>query len=563
MTLRKPREMLIDKAIFYFNEKIKNKVDLKLLAFLLLFLNVKLVIKIPVIILFTLLQFNFKFGFSFKNSRLPIFYPLVIAIAVFNWLIGNNYANLNYTVVLLTGIGFWIVCILAIHQVKLAVEQNDPAVIHQTIIVFFIINALFSVGNLAVIFLDTHAINPYTYQAQLQKYFINTGDYVRGITFDTSTTNAVLNAAGVIYFLVRKNALMLFVCMATLLLTGSNFINIVILLIFLLVFAFRSNRYQKSLIVICLVFLSVFMAKISPQNNNYATDTVKTLLHKDVSVAKPSIWANVQIRFRPDSVLNADERRQKIAKIFMDSVYTVKHLHDKAITNAESKVYVVDGGRIAIKGPDINSASYQSSKQTPPEQEKLVQFIDAHKKELPISGKETPESTPTTPGKIKGFLQTAFFLQKHLNNTITGIGMGNFSSKLAFRATGLGFAGGYPHKFVYINHDFMVNHLDVYLNYFSKRAGLHSLTNSPFSVYDQLLAEYGLIGIAGFFIYYLGFFAKHHSVLTYGLPILLLMLAVFFIEYWIEQLSVVVFFELLLLLNIKENSTLKPLTNEF
>jgi hypothetical protein len=562
MTLRKPREMLIDKATFYFNEKIKNKVDWKLLVFLLLFLNVKLGIKIPVIILFTLLQFNFKFGFSFKNSRLPIFYPLVIAIAIFNWVIGNNYANLNYTMLLLTGIGFWILCILAIHQVKLAVEQNEPAVIHQTIVVFFIVNALFSVGNLAVIFLETHAINPYTYQAQLQKYFINTGDYVRGITFDTSTTNAVLNAAGVIYFLVRKNALMLFVCMATLLLTGSNFINIVILLIFLLVFAFRSNRYQKSLIVVCLVFLGVFMAKISPQNNKYAADTVKTLLHQDLSEAKPSIWANVQIRFRPDSVLNADERRQKMAKIFMDSVYTVKHLHDKTITNPDSKVYIVDGGRIAIKGPDINSASYQSSKQTPPEQKKLVQFIDVHKKELPISGKEASEPT-ATPGKVQGFLQTAVFLQKHLNNAITGIGMGNFSSKLAFRATGLGFAGGYPHKFVYINHDFMVNHLDVYLNYFSKRAGLHSLTNSPFSVYDQLLAEYGLIGIAGFFICYLGFFAKHYSVLTYGLPILLLMLSVFFIEYWIEQLSVVVFFELLLLLNIKENSTLKPLTNEF
>jgi hypothetical protein len=262
-------------------------------------------------------------------------------------------------------------------------------------------------------------------------------------------------------------------------------------------------------------------------------------------------------------VLNADERRQKIAKIFMDSVYTVKHLHDKAITNPDSKVYIIDGGRIAIKGPDINSAAYQSSKQTPPEQKNLVQFIDAHKKELPISGKEASVSIPTTPGKVKGFLQTAVFLQNHLNNAITGIGMGNFSSKLAFRATGLGFAGGYPHKFVYIDHDFMVNHLDLYLNYFSKRAGLHSLTNSPFSVYDQLLAEYGLIGIAGFFIYYLGFFAKHYSILTYGLPILLLMLSVFFIEYWIEQLSVVVFFELLLLLNIKENSTLKPLTNEF
>lgn len=550
--------MLIDKVAFYLN-KIKNKVDWKLLAFLLLFLNVKLSVKIPVIILFTLLQFNLKFGFSFKNSRLPLFYPLVIAIGVFNWLIGRNYTDLNYTVLLLTGICFWMLCILAIHQVKLAVEQNEPTVIHRTILVFFIINAVFSVGNLAVIFIDTHAINPYTYQGQFQKYFISTGDYVKGITFDTSTTNAILNAFGVIYFLVRKNAIMLFVCMAVLLLTGSNFINIVILLIFLLLFAFKTNRYQKSLVVVCLVFLGVFMAKISPQNDKYATNAIAILLHKDISEAKPSVWVNVPINLRPDSVLNADERKQKTAIIYLDELYVATH--PVRATKPNDTVYVISGGRIAIKGPNIHSAPYQSSTQTPPEQKQLVQFIETHKTELPFAGGEVAPP-PVFAGKIAGFLQTINFLHQHLNRVITGIGMGNFSSKLAFRATGLGFAGGYPHKFVYIDHDFMVNHLDLYLNYFSKRAGFHSLTNSPFSVYDQLLAEYGLIGLAGFFIYYLGFFAKHYSVLTYGLPILLLMLVAFFIEYWFEQLSVVVFFELLLLLNLKESQTIKPLTNE-
>jgi hypothetical protein len=81
-------------------------------------------------------------------------------------------------------------------------------------------------------------------------------------------------------------------------------------------------------------------------------------------------------------------------------------------------------------------------------------------------------------------------------------------------------------------------------------------------VYDQLVAEYGLIGLAAFMICYLGFFAKHYKHLTYGLPILLLMLAVLFIDYWFEQLSVMVFFELLLLLNIKETKTLNPVSNE-
>jgi hypothetical protein len=108
-----------------------------------------------------------------------------------------------------------------------------------------------------------------------------------------------------------------------------------------------------------------------------------------------------------------------------------------------------------------------------------------------------------------------------------------------------------------------VNHLDLYLNFFSKWSGLHSLTNSPFSVYDQLIAEYGLVGFLTFLIWYLGFFAKHYKKLTYGLPILFLMMLVLFTDYWFEQLSVIVFFELLLLLNIKEAQPLKSLQNEF
>ena len=103
----------------------------------------------------------------------------------------------------------------------------------------------------------------------------------------------------------------------------------------------------------------------------------------------------------------------------------------------------------------------------------------------------------------------------------------------------------------------MANHLDLYLNFFSKRAGFHSLTNSPFSVYDQIASEYGIFGLLALFIYYFGFFASQYQLLSYGIPLLFLMAAVFFADYWFEQLSVVPFFELLLFLNIKEVSLVK------
>ncbi|HTK22447.1 MAG TPA: hypothetical protein VL442_23175, partial [Mucilaginibacter sp.] len=249
-----------------FFRKLRKLADWRLLLFLVLFLNVKMAVKVPAIVLIYVLQFNFKFGFSLKNSRLPLFYLLAIGIALLNWLISRSYFNINYDIVLLTGIGFWVLCILAMHQVKLFVENNDTETIHRTIVAFFIINAVLSFLNVAAIIWETGYFNPYTYQGQFQKYFISTGDYIRGLTFDTSTTNAVLNAFGCIYFLTKKNVLMPLLCMAVMLLTASNFTNMILLLCFGILFIFKSTRDQKSLIAICSMFLVVFMVKVSPQN---------------------------------------------------------------------------------------------------------------------------------------------------------------------------------------------------------------------------------------------------------------------------------------------------------
>ena len=185
-------------------DKTFKTIDWKLLLFLILFLNVKLVVKLAAILLIYLLQFNFRFDFKIRNSRLPIFYLVVIGIAIFNWIFTAGFTNLNYSIAFLSGIFCWILCILALHQVKLCVEQSSEPVIHCTIIAFFLLNALISISTYIIIVIKTGAINPYLYQGEYQKYFIGTGDYIKGISFDTSTTNAVLNGFGVIYFLSKK-----------------------------------------------------------------------------------------------------------------------------------------------------------------------------------------------------------------------------------------------------------------------------------------------------------------------------------------------------------------------
>jgi hypothetical protein len=281
-----------------------------------LFLNVKLVVKIAAVVLIYLLQFNFKFSFKWRDSRLPLFYIFAIAIAIFNWFLLAGFSNINYSVAFSAGVFFWALCILAMHQVKLFVEQNSPAVIHKTLVVFFLLNAVVSLGVLGIIIFKTGAINPYLYQGEYQKYFIGTGDYIRGISFDTSTTNAVLNAFGVIYFLGRKNALMVLLCMIILLLTGSNLTNFLLVAVLLFIFIFQSDKDQKSVIVICFLFLVIFLAKISPQNNNYVTNILARLFEKPVR-NQMAFAGTLPIAPRADSTLSADERREKIATIYL------------------------------------------------------------------------------------------------------------------------------------------------------------------------------------------------------------------------------------------------------
>ena len=525
---------------------ILHAIDWKLLLFLTLVLDVKLVVKIAAIVVIYLLRFNFRFKFSLKNSRLPLFYPLIILIAFVGFVVNDTFDSPNYLPVFFAGLAFWAMCLLTAHQVKLAVENNDAEVIHRTILVFFVINTIVSLFNIGLIIFKTGALNPYVYQGEYQKYFIQTGDYIRGITFDVSTTNAVINAVGLIYFFVRKNIPMTLVCMIVLLLTGSNFTNLALMIVLVLLFFFKTNKDQKSILVVCAMLLLVFTAKISPQNNRYTYETIKNMV--DAPTRATIAWADTG----KQPPLSAMDIKRQIAKKYLDSV-KVRLLAMHPQKSPMRIIPFVGEGRYIVPGPDINTPPYQTATDTDSEEQQLLAFIGAHKTVLPISSKNS--FSYGIPGKGIAFLQTAKFLKLHPLKALAGDGIGNFSSKIAFKATALGLQGGYPVKYAYISGDFMSNHLDVFLNFFSKKVELHSLTNNPSSVYDQLLSEYGILGIAAFCFFYLGFFIRQHRYLSYGLPILLLVLAVFFIDYWFEQLSVIVFFELLLFLDIKEHQT--------
>jgi len=314
-------------------------------------------------------------------------------------------------------------------------------------------------------------------------------------------------------------------------------------------FIFKTDRDQKSLVFVCLLLLVIFLAKVSPQNNSYVSNYLGSIFNPKEK--KPAVENILPIRLRPDSTLSPQERNEKIATLYLDSLYRLRNKEEIKINvqNVHSASFIE---KTEIPTADINSAPYQHKSIITPVEDNMKQFIQLHSNELTLSTNENYH--PKLPGKVIAYKQTFDFFKQHPLKIITGSGTGNFSSKLAFKSTGLNISGGYPRQFIYINEPFLKNHLDLYLSYFTKPDGFHSVANNPNSVYDQLLSEYGLLGLLAFFIFYVGFFLKNFRKLTYGIPLVVFLSGIFFVDYWFEQLSIVVFLELLLFLNLKEEA---------
>lgn len=521
--------------------------DWQLLLFLMLFLDVKIVCKLIAILVIYALRPNARFGLRGKASRLPLFYVGMIGIALVDWLLYGLYADSNYTITLICGILGWMLCLLAIHQVKLSVERSNPIALHRTLLAFFSINAVLSLLMLARIMIETRTVNPYTYQGNFQQYFLGTGDYIRGLSFDTSSTNSFINAFGVLYFLYRKQSAMVLLCMSILLLTGSNATTVLLLIALAWPFFFRSDREQKSLIVVCCFLAILFFVKVSPQNHIYiarkAEQTIKggkiddSLINQIVA----------RITDRPDSELDPEQRKLKIATQYLDSVSYLFWLYKDSIFRSQGNHSPI----ITLRPkPNINHPEYQRKEDTGFMRKRLVQFIRDENMEKQVS--TVGEGCCRIPGKLIAMMQTEKFMVAHPGRLLTGDGLGRFSSKQAFRSTALGIAGKYPAGLRYIARDFRDQHLTLYLFYFAHGLELASMLNAPDSVYDQLLAEYGLAGLAVFVFLYIGYFVRHMRRLSYGIPLLFILSAGLLTGYWFEQLSIVVLFECMIFLDIKE-----------
>ena len=533
------------------------QVNWTLLVFLLLMLNVKLAIKAIAILFILITNFKSVKLINLRRQRLIFFYAAILFIACINYVLQIKQATLNYSLAALFGLSLWVMAAVAGFFVFTIIQKDTSERLHRTVELFFLLHIAAIGINLLIIVVETGALNPYTYKGMNQKYYISTGDFIRGISFDSPVCTAMISAFALLYFLYRQRFVFSLLAMGSLLLIGSNLTNLFLLTILLFVFFYKTSRVQKSFIALYIGLFIVFVAKVSPQNNEYMGRFAYKMLGMTYDLPKKNTSPDF-IKKQPDSLLSYDEKREKIAKLYIDSLSaTASYLKNRSTFLGKNNInayYAVL--RFSVAKPptqnEIRINNYRPSEQTVVKIKRYHEFFAEHYQADSLQ--LTENYNWDRPGKWVAGEMLANFFKEHPSKIPLGAGIGNFSSRTAFKTTGLDIAGSYPAKYDYISPWFLNNHLFLYIYYHAQPQPKHAAENTPDSTYYQLLGEYGLVGLLAFILLYFGYFLKRLPRSGYGIPLLLLLLMAFTVEYWFEQLSIVILAEVLFFLAIADKS---------
>jgi hypothetical protein len=518
--------------------EINRSTDLSLLLFLLLVMNVSLGVKLLAILFIYAVRRNFKFELS--KGRLPWFYPLMMCLLVLQYFYNYNKGP-NYLVLALLALSFWGASFLIIHQLKLAVEKNGIAKVEKTLGYFFVLNAIVTTIDILRIVFEIQNLNPYVFVGLNFKYFASTGDYLRGITLDLSTVNNIINSFGLFYFLYQRRYLLSALCYFVSVFTTSNVGNFILLFFFIYIIIFDRSKFHKSIVLCYISFLIIFVVKISPSNLNYLNNKAKNIFHLKNEVIERH-WEDYSEKDKMISkYLN---KNQTTAEPKYTEKRTIRTKIAEKEKEIEKKNHVQDSICIVEENKGRN---------------RFVTFFNRYYGDTVTSLNQAYYDR--YPGKVISFQETFKYVSEKPLNLIAGSGAGNFSSKLAFKASNLGISGKYVEKLSYIAPDFRDNHLKLTLRYYLKPISEHSVINFPNSVFNQLLGEYGIIGIVLFFVFYVWFFLKRIKILTYGRVLLPMFLMFLLMDYWFESLSIVIIFEIMMFLDIEKNNP-KPLPDQ-
>jgi hypothetical protein len=506
-------------------------IDWAFLVFLIGSTYVKLYVKIAVLSLYFgyILYRRYKFH---RPAVLNKFYIFIVIAGSLSSLFQYSFSQINYLPSYLFAILTWATAGVISYFVYVTVRNSAAQKLYSTIKAFFGINIVVSLAQLIyLIKLSGHLI-PYWYWEPTEYFGGATGDHIYGIFNNISVTNAMISAIGSLYFIFRRELWWSVLCLFVLILCTSNLTLILYCAFLLGLFIVVNKRYVRGSILVLFIITGVVYPFLTLDNLKYVSyvynseaEKAQELRMETTKSTEEGIPVDSQLKYSFDKAQ---------AYINKPGYYMMRPKTDALYNLTSNLQYIQTFGTLKAeekKNYLLNPDSLQQ----------MIVDIYGEKSE------NTPLATYTKPVKIYTHIQTFFFLISSWKNLFFGAGIGNFSSKQAVKTTGLNLQGSYPANYIYVSPYFIPYHLYALLYVFSLPPSEHSIINMPNSVYNQIVGEYGLIGMAVFTFFYIGFFLKNWRKIKAGRYILALTLIFFGFEYWFEMISLTVIFELLLL----------------
>lgn len=518
----------------------KTGLDWPLLIFLAGVCHVKLYIKVVAIVFYLFWVFYSKYKMP-KANRLNYFYLAIAITGTLSSLLQDSFDFNGYWVGYLFGMQSWLMAGLTSYLLYVAVVNLNEGTLDKTIKGFFALNIIVSLGNLVYLIILSGHLVPYWYWDAREYFGGSTGDHIYGIFQNISVANAMVCMLGVIYFLYKKNIKWALACELILLLCTSN-LTLIFFIVTLLILLIAVNERTTRLNVMYLIFgILVVYPTITPGNIQYVDHVYEQQAEQAEKKSRIIIYNQ---EAEKEAIMNDMERgvntigahlgstiayyRMNKAKTFVPYVSDLKYYQDFIpLKNTQDNVELLDPWKIKALISRWYDTKYEN----------------------------TPLTTYTKPFKLYSNLQTMYYMNSSKKNLLLGAGIGNFSSKLALKMTGLGLQGSYPNKYIYASDDFIRYQLYTELFVFTLPISEHSIINMINSVYNQVGGEYGLLGILVVVVFYLWYFIVNRKKISWmGWTLLPVMLVFFQFDYWFEMLNITVLFELFMFKDIYKRS---------
>jgi len=490
--------------------------SLPLLLFLCGMVHVKLYVKLAAVVCYAGYLLYRQQRFPRKLAAPGLFYLLAIPLGALSALCNDVGGNPDYWRGFAIATMKWMTAGAGFYLLGMAVQRVEKLRLVATIKAFFLVNALVSLGELVSVMIRSHRWIPYWINDSTT-FGISTGDYIHGLTRDSSIANASLNLAGILFFLFRKNPVWVLLCLIIMVMCTSNFSMILLFVCLAAVVILVRDRRVKVYAVGCAVSAVLLYGFLSMQNVLYANKTINNEI-EGISSGRRSRLHAMQQHVLLDGGKGRDAEAMPTGSV--DQV--IADLRQISIQVRENDPPKLDTGLAREAIWNWYGVSYDSSR-------------------LGISG---------IPGKLYALLQTGSYMISSPGRLLLGAGPGNFSSNLAIKMTGAGIHGSYPPDQIYVHHDFLEHHLYIWMYVYAHTREFQSVTQMPASVYSQLGGEYGIIGLGLFFILYIGYFLKRYRFGRMPLILTGMLMGYFFVDYWFEMISLTVLFELFMLADL-------------